>query len=51
MPLDKFLSGTMEVFGTDADEMIGPHAKFIRDQQGPNEDKIVTSFNEQLEQG
>jgi uncharacterized oxidoreductase len=49
MPLDEFLQGTMEALATDADEIMVPRAKFLREQTGPNESAFVTSFNEQLE--
>ena len=49
MPLDEFLKGTMAALATDADEIMVPHAKFLRDQAGPNEASFVSTFNEQLE--
>lgn len=49
MPLDEFLQGTMDALATDADEILVPHARFLRGQAGPAEAKFVTSFNEQLE--
>ena len=49
MPLDEFLQGTMEALATDANEIMVPRAKFLREQTGPNEAAFVTSFNEQLE--
>jgi uncharacterized oxidoreductase len=50
MPLDEFLQGTIESLATDANEILVPQAKFLRDQQGPLEASFVNSFNEQLEQ-
>jgi uncharacterized oxidoreductase len=50
MPLDEFLQGTIDALATNADEILVPHAKFLRDQQGSMEAPFVTSFNEQLEQ-
>jgi uncharacterized oxidoreductase len=50
MPLNEFLQGTIEALATDADEILVPRAKFLRDQQGPLEASFVNSFNEQLEQ-
>ena len=50
MPLGEFLQGTIDALATDADEILVPQAKFLRDQQGPQESSFVTSFNEQLEQ-
>jgi uncharacterized oxidoreductase len=49
MPLDEFLQGTMEALATDANEIMVPQAKFLREQAGLNESGFVTSFNEQLE--
>jgi uncharacterized oxidoreductase len=49
MPLDEFISGTMEALATDANEIMVPRAKYLRDQAGPNEAQFVSSFNEQLE--
>ena len=49
MPLDEFLRGTMEALGTDAEEIMMPRAKFLRDQVGPDEAAFVIPFNEQLE--
>ena len=50
MPLDEFIQDTMDALATDADEVLVPRAKFLRDQQGPLEASFVKSFNEQLEQ-
>jgi uncharacterized oxidoreductase len=50
MPLNEFIRGTIEALTTESDEILVPHAKFLRDQQGPLEASFVTSFNEQLEQ-
>jgi uncharacterized oxidoreductase len=49
MPLDEFLTGTMEALNGDADEIMVPRAKFLRDQAGPTEEEFVSSFNDQLE--
>ena len=38
----------MQALATDADEILVPRAKFLRDQAGPNEAAFVSSFNEQL---
>ena len=40
----------MKAQATDAEEIMVPRAKFLRDQAGPNEAAFVRSFNEQLEQ-
>jgi len=50
MPLDEFLRDTVEALATNADEILVPRAKFLRDQQGAQEASFVNSFNEQLEQ-
>jgi uncharacterized oxidoreductase len=50
MPLGEFLQGTIDALATDADEILLPQARFLRDQQGPQETLFVNSFNEQLEQ-
>jgi uncharacterized oxidoreductase len=49
MPLGEFLQETMDALATDANEIMVPRAKFLREQSGPNEAAFVTSFNEQLE--
>jgi len=49
MPLDEFLQETMNALATDANEIMVPRAKFLREQAGSNESAFVTSFNEQLE--
>lgn len=49
MPLDEFLQGTMDALTTEADEILVPHARFLREQAGASEAMFVTSFNEQLE--
>ena len=50
MPLNEFIQGTIAALKTEHDEILVPHAKFLRDQQGPLEASFVNSFNEQLEQ-
>ena len=49
MPLDEFITETMEALATDASEILVPRAKFLRDQAGATEAEFVSSFNEQLE--
>ena len=49
MPLDEFITGTMEALATEASEIMVPRAKFLREQAGVTEEVFVTSFNEQLE--
>jgi uncharacterized oxidoreductase len=46
MPLDQFISETMAVLGTDADEILVEEAKAFRSNAGPNEHSLVNSFNE-----
>lgn len=47
MPLDQFIAETMEVLGTDADEILVDAAKQFRANVGPNEHGFVNGFNEQ----
>jgi uncharacterized oxidoreductase len=47
MPLDQFISETMAVLGTDADEILVDGAKQFRNNVGPNEHGFVNGFNEQ----
>jgi uncharacterized oxidoreductase len=49
MALDKFIQGTMDALGSDADEIMVPRAAILRAQAGPNEALFVRSFNEDLE--
>jgi uncharacterized oxidoreductase len=49
MPLEEFLDETMEALATDANEIMVPRAKFLRDQAGPDEGAFVHSFNQELE--
>jgi uncharacterized oxidoreductase len=46
MPLERFISETMAVLGTDADEILVDDAKAFRSNAGPNEHGLVNSFNE-----
>ena len=48
MPLDQFISETMTVLGTDADEILVEGAKAFRSNAGPNEHALVNSFNQQM---
>lgn len=47
MPLDAFLTETMQVLGTDADEILVEGAKAFRANAGPNEHALVNGFNHQ----
>jgi uncharacterized oxidoreductase len=48
MPLDRFISETLEVLGTDADEILVEGAKSLRANPGPDEHALVNGFNEQM---
>jgi uncharacterized oxidoreductase len=47
MPLDQFIAETMDVLGTDADEILVEGAKQFRANVGPSEHGFVNGFNEQ----
>jgi len=47
MPLDEFITETMAVFATDADEILVERAKEFRGNPGPNEHGLVNGFNSQ----
>jgi uncharacterized oxidoreductase len=49
MPLDEFITVTMEALATEETEIMVPRAKFLRDQAGAVEEVFITNFNEQLE--
>ena len=46
MPLDEFISETMAVLGTDAEEILVEGAKAFRSNVGSNEHALVNSFNQ-----
>jgi uncharacterized oxidoreductase len=48
MPLDQFIQKTIEILGTDAQEIIVESAKFLRANPGPMEHPLVNDFNEQM---
>lgn len=48
MPLDQFISETMAVLGTDADEILVEAARGLRANAGPNEHEFVNGFNAQM---
>ncbi len=48
MPLDQFIAETLQVLGTDADEILVEAAKPLRANPGPAEHAFVNSFNEYL---
>ena len=47
MPLDQFISETLDVLGKDADEILVGAAKPLRANPGPGEHALVNVFNEQ----
>ena len=47
MPLDAFIAETIDVLGTDVDEVLVENAKAFRANVGPNEHGFVNGFNEQ----
>jgi uncharacterized oxidoreductase len=48
MPLDRFIAETLDVLGTDADEIVVEAAKPLRANPGPGEHTLVNEFNEQM---
>jgi uncharacterized oxidoreductase len=48
MPLDQFISETVNALGTDADEILVEAAKPKRANPGPEEHALVNSFNQQM---
>lgn len=48
MPLDQFISETMAVLATDADEILVDGAKAFRSNPGTNEHGLVNGFNQQM---
>ena len=48
MPLDQFISETLDTLGTDADEILVEAAKALRANPGPGEHALVNGFNEQM---
>ncbi len=48
MPLDQFISETMDLLATEADEIVVGGAKGLRDNAGPGEHALVDGFNAQL---
>jgi uncharacterized oxidoreductase len=47
MPLDQFINETLDVLGTDADEILVEAAKPRRANPGPEEHAMVNAFNQQ----
>jgi uncharacterized oxidoreductase len=48
MPLDQFTAETLQILGTDADEILVEAAKLLRANPGPAEYALVNGFNEQM---
>jgi uncharacterized oxidoreductase len=50
MPLADFIEATMQILGTDADEVLVEQAKPLRNNTGPKEAAFVTQFNDAFDQ-
>ena len=50
MPLEEFISKTIKVIGTGAQEALVERAKPLRGNVGPNEHAFVTQFNDMMAQ-
>ena len=48
MPLDSFMAETLDVLGTDADEILVEAAKPLRANPGSEEHVLVNGFNQQM---
>jgi len=48
MPLADFIAETMQVLGTDAEEVLVERVKPLRNNAGPGEAAFVTQFNDML---
>ena len=48
MPLDRFIAETLEVLGTDANEILVEEARALRANPGPEEHALVNGFNDQM---
>jgi uncharacterized oxidoreductase len=48
MPLKDFIEETMKLLGTDAKEIVVEQAKAFRNNPGPNENALVTQFNDSM---
>jgi uncharacterized oxidoreductase len=48
MPLDRFIAETLDVFGTDANEILVEAAKPLRANTGPEEHALVSGFNQEM---
>jgi uncharacterized oxidoreductase len=48
MPLDQFISETLDMLGTDANEILVEAAEPLRANPGPQEHALVNRFNRQM---
>ena len=51
MPLADFISETMAILGTDADEVVVERGRPLRNNAGPSEGPFVTQFNDMMTSG
>ena len=51
MPLVDFISETVAILGTDADEVLVERARTLRNNAGPNEGPFVAKFNDMMTSG
>lgn len=51
MPLADFITETMAILGTDAEEVVVERGRPVRNNAGPNEGPFVTQFNDLLTSG
>lgn len=51
MPLADFITETIAILGTDADEVLVERARPLRNNAGPNEGPVVTQFNDMMKGG
>jgi uncharacterized oxidoreductase len=51
MPLADFITETIEVLGTDADEVLVERVMMLRNNPGPNEAEFVNKFNDMMAGG
>ena len=48
MPLDEFITETIKVLGTDADEVLTERVGFLRDATGRGDYAFTTKFNDTM---
>jgi len=51
MPLAEFITETMAILGTEADEVLVERARAVRNNAGPNEGPFVAQFNDMMTSG